>query len=34
MDNLVVGTGARSQALDGGAASLPLRFYRTVVVLP
>lgn len=30
LTNGVIGTGGRFQALDGGAASLPKRFYRTV----
>jgi hypothetical protein len=32
--NDVVGTGARFEAIDGGAASLPQRFYRAVMLLP
>jgi hypothetical protein len=30
LTNNVIGTGGRFQAIDGGAASLPKRFYRTV----
>ncbi len=32
LTNGVIGTGGRFQALDGGAASLPQRFYRTVLL--
>jgi hypothetical protein len=34
LTNGVIGTGGRFQALDGGAASLPRRFYRSVLLLP
>jgi hypothetical protein len=30
LTNGVIGTGGRFQAIDGGAASLPQRYYRTV----
>ena len=30
LTNGLAGTGGRFQAIDGGAASLPKRFYRTV----